>query len=75
MDKDTLYRFFEGNASFEEEETIKRWLEASPENQRVLLKERKVFDAGLLLGDEEKIKEKKRLKKSYRQSSLSTFAM
>lgn len=72
MDKDTLYRFFEGNASFEEEETIKRWLETSPENQRVLLKERKVFDAGLLLGEEEKIRREKRLTKLYRPSSLRT---
>lgn len=52
MDKNTLYRFFEGVASFEEEEAVKHWLEASPDNQKALLKERKVFDATLLLGDE-----------------------
>lgn len=75
MEKETLYRFFEGNASFEEEESIKTWLESSPENQRVLLKERKVFDAGLLLGEEEKIKDKSALKKQYHLSSLRTFAI
>lgn len=50
MDKNTLYRFFEGIASYEEEEAVRIWLATSPDNQKILLEERKVFDAILLLG-------------------------
>ncbi len=52
MNKDLLYKFFEGNASFEEEEEIMNWMEASSENERNFLKERKLYDAMLLLGNE-----------------------
>lgn len=72
MEKDTLYNFFEGTASFEEEEAIRQWLESSPERHGVLLKERKVFDAALLLANEEIIHGKQKKKLRTRQSSLRT---
>lgn len=31
MNKDILYKFFEGNASFEEEAAVKQWMEESAE--------------------------------------------
>lgn len=71
MDKDILYKFFEGKASLEEEKDVKRWMEMSTENQHAFLKERKLFDAMLLLGDENIIRSgKKRLTISF--SSLRT---
>ncbi|WP_289834656.1 FecR family protein, partial [Parabacteroides goldsteinii] len=66
-----LYKFFEGNASFEEEAAVKQWMEESAENRLAFLKERKLFDAMLLLGNEEIIKNgKKRF--SINLSSLRT---
>lgn len=72
MDKDTLYKFFEGTASFEEEDAIRQWLESSAEHRAALLKERKVFDAGLLLADEGIIEEKQKKNALDRRSSLRT---
>lgn len=60
MNKDTLYKFFEGTASLEEQREVRAWLEESSENRHIFLKERKLFDAMLLLGDENKSKEKKK---------------
>ena len=71
MDRETLYKFFEGAASYEEEVRIRQWMEHSPENRREFLKERKIFDSMLLLGDEKTIEEKER-HKSWSLSSLGT---
>lgn len=60
MDKNTLYKFFEGNATLKEEEAVRQWMDESSENQQTFLKERKLFDAMLLLGDEKTIKEGKK---------------
>ncbi|BEG99184.1 FecR family protein [Bacteroides sedimenti] len=51
MDKELLYKFFEGAASEEEGMKIKVWIEASEENKRIFFKERRLFDAILLHGD------------------------
>lgn len=51
MDKKILYKFFEGNATFEEEVLVKRWMDESAANRQSFLKERKLFDAMLLLGE------------------------
>ena len=37
MDRETLYKFFEGAASYEEEVRIRQWMEHSPENRREFL--------------------------------------
>lgn len=71
MDREMLYKFFEGTASYEEEARIRQWMEHSPENRREFLKERKIFDSMLLLGDEKTIEEKKR-NRSWNLSSLGT---
>ena len=52
MERNLLYKFFEGKASFEEEEAVRRWLESAPENWHLFLRERKLFDSISLLGDE-----------------------
>lgn len=51
MDKEVLYRFFQGIATDEERGRIRRWAEASPDNTRQLMDERHLFDATLLLTD------------------------
>lgn len=48
MDKEVLHRFFMGTASFEEEEAVCDWAEASPVNHEELIKERKCFDMMLM---------------------------
>ena len=50
MQKETLYKYFEGIASPEEEAAVYRWLDASSENEEELLKEREFFDAMILAG-------------------------
>lgn len=50
MEKELLYRFFEGSVTFEEEERIRLWTESSIENKKTLLKERKFYDAVILSG-------------------------
>ena len=52
MERETLYKFFDGAASFEEEVAIRQWMESSLENKRIFLKERKLFDAMILLGQD-----------------------
>ena len=71
MNKETLYKFFEGNASFEEEVAVKQWMEESTENRQSFLKERKLFDAMLLLGNEKVINAGKK-RYSINLSSLRT---
>lgn len=50
MDKDLLYRFFEGHASVEEMNSVKEWVEASEENSKLFRRERKLFNAMILAG-------------------------
>lgn len=52
MDLLSLYHFFAGRASDKQKEAIKRWAESSPENYDTLCREKKIFDAGILLADE-----------------------
>lgn len=44
MEKEILYRFFEGKASYKEEEEVCNWAEASENNMQDYIKERKYFD-------------------------------
>lgn len=54
MDKEKLYRFFEGNVTVEEGMEIRDWMEASAENKRIFMKEHKLFSA-ILLQDKRRI--------------------
>ncbi len=49
MDKKTLYRYFEGKASYDEKLELKRWMEESEENSRLFYEERKLFDILVLI--------------------------
>ena len=48
MDRNVLHRFFAGTASFEEEEAVCDWVDASDKNREELVRERKYFDVLLL---------------------------
>lgn len=67
IDQALLYRFFEGKTSVEEEVVIKEWLEESDQNRETFFKERKLFDALILIKESEKIDlSEKPVRKSYR---------
>lgn len=53
MDKELLYRFFNGTASEAERIRIRNWAEASPKNMKELLWERKLYTAIVLVGKKE----------------------
>ena len=57
MNKELLYNFFQGKTSMQEEIQIRNWMEASPENRKLFLEERRLFDAMILLADEDKIRQ------------------
>ena len=64
MDKESLYRFFNGTASEAERIQIRNWADASPENMKELLRERKLYTAIVLVGKKESfINQKTRYKK------------
>lgn len=48
MDYKLLNKYFEGLASQEEEKAIREWLESSPENEKNMLRERRIFDTILM---------------------------
>ena len=52
MDSKLLYKFFEGLTTEAENHEIREWLEASPLNREHLIRERKLFDAMILLYEE-----------------------
>lgn len=52
MDKELLKRFFEGQATTDEEMRVREWMDASEENRRAYFRERKMYDMTLLLTDE-----------------------
>jgi len=51
MDRDLLYRFFEGKTSVEEEKSIRKWMAESEENEKIFFDERIGFDALLFTPD------------------------
>lgn len=55
MKRKLLYRFFEGKTTLEEEKKIRQWMESSPENATVFMKERKIFDI-MVLTDSPQVK-------------------
>lgn len=58
MNKELLYRFFEGCSSIEEMKQIKAWAEASEENRKLFLYERKLFNTLLIVGSSRKTEQR-----------------
>ena len=60
MNKELLYRFFEGKTSIDEERSIRSWLTESAENKKIFLEERLTYDA-LLFTSSDVLNKQKRL--------------
>lgn len=56
MERELLYKFFSGIATFEEKERIMLWMESAPDNKQLFLKERKLYNAVLLNGKQAETK-------------------
>lgn len=56
MDKDILYKYFSRQLTAEERVQVQQWVDESPENLEQFMAERALFDATLLLADEESLK-------------------
>lgn len=52
MNNDLLYRYFMGTVTPEEGMAVKQWVEASEDNRKAFFRERRMFDAMLLVGNE-----------------------
>ena len=52
MEKELLYRFFDGSATVDEEKQVLDWLDRDPANRKELLAERRLFDSMLMLAEE-----------------------
>ncbi|HCF80345.1 FecR family protein [Proteiniphilum sp. UBA1028] len=63
MDRELLYRFFEGKTSIDEEKVIRQWLDQSVVNEKTFIEERKTYDA-LLFTSREVVSKQKRLPES-----------
>lgn len=50
LDRELLFRFFNGETTFEEERRIRLWIDESDEHRREFFRERKLFDAILFYG-------------------------
>lgn len=57
--KELLYTFFKGEMSLDDEKLIRKWTEESSDNYQTFLNERKLFDAMLLLADENRFSSQK----------------
>jgi len=51
MEQNILIKLFEGTATIEEQKEIRKWMDESPENKRVFMHARKMFDATVVNGD------------------------
>ena len=54
MEKETLYRFYKGEATSDEQRRLMEWLDADQENRRIFDRERGMYNALLLFAPEEK---------------------
>lgn len=70
MEKETLYKFFDGKASREEKEIIRVWLESSSENEKELFREREFFDA-IILSDSGQVTIREKKSRSYFRKAMS----
>lgn len=61
MEKEKLYRFFEGETTLEEEQRIREWMERSEVNFHTFMRARKKYDILTLAASKAVIKEKKPL--------------
>lgn len=79
MDKDLLYRYFNGQVTPEELHQVRQWQEESEENEKLLRRERKLFNAMILVGspereEDEQVTERVHEARSFSWKSLGRIA-
>ncbi len=62
MNKELLYRFFEGTATYDEEQQVRQWFEESEHNRTLFMRERKIYDALLLVSPQSSLENKKEVR-------------
>lgn len=50
MERELLYKLFDGSATLEEKEAIMQWVKINPEHKQLFLKERRIYNAILIQG-------------------------
>ena len=73
MEKETLYKFFDGRASKEEKEAVRLWLKDSKDHEKELFKEREFFDATILSEKIAQMEEKKEPDRPFINVALREF--
>lgn len=73
MEKELLYKFFAGTATFEEKERIMLWMESAPDNKQFFLKERKLYNAVLLNSDHAEIEQAVKKQQHWMHSGIMRF--
>lgn len=71
MDKELIYRFFEGKTSYQEEKQIRQWIESSDDHYALFLQERKMYDALLLTDTTTSLKRKKNIILPYHVAAIA----
>lgn len=71
LDRELLFRFFNGETTFEEERRIRLWIDESDEHRREYFRERKFFDAILLYGKLPDTKSRSRFHTSWRKVMIT----
>ena len=73
MEKEILYKFFDGRASKEEKEAVRLWLKDSKDHEKELFKEREFFDATILSEKIAQMEEKKEPDRPFINVALREF--
>ena len=75
IDKELLFRFFNQEATVEEQQEIKSWVEESDEHRREFFKERKLFDDIILNADIEVVDETSRFRFSWKKIAIAVSSV
>lgn len=73
MEKELLHKFFAGTATLEEKEAIMHWMESDPGNKQFLLKERKLYNAVLLYGEDKQVQQQAGRQQYFLRRGIARF--
>jgi transmembrane sensor len=73
MEKELLHKFFAGTATLEEKEAIMHWMESDPGNKQFLLKERKLYNAVLLHGEDKQVQQQAGRQQYFLRRGIARF--
>lgn len=73
MEKELLHKFFAGTATLEEKEAIMDWMESDPDNKQFFLKERMLYNAVLLHGEDKQVQLHASRQQSFLRRGIARF--